>query len=144
MKPSNRDAGANSSRTYLFWEIRRRYIRNFFLSERFLLQKPITKIYIKKKGVAHYCDTRKYVKLRSTVYEYMIEQDKPISLLDIQEHIVSHHEGKFTKKMLHQFYLSRLLDELKLDGKITLADEYLYAEKGYCIRREKGAKLSFS
>ena len=67
----------------------------------------------------------------------MIEQDKPISLLDIQEHIVSHHEGKFTKKMLHQFYLSRLLDELKLDGKITLADEYLYTEKGYFIKREK-------
>ena len=139
MKPSNRDAGANSSRTYWFWEIRRRYIRNFFLSERFLLQKPITKIYIKKKGVAHYCDTRKYVKLRSTVYEYMIEQDKPISLLDIQEHIVSHHEGKFTKKMLHQFYLSRLLDELKLDGKITLADEYLYTEKGVFYKARKGS-----
>ena len=58
MKPSNRDAGANSA-TYLFWEIRRRYIRNFFLSERFLLQKPITKIILRKKGVAHYCDTRK-------------------------------------------------------------------------------------
>ena len=138
MKPSNRDAGANSSRTYLFWEIRRRYIRNFFLSESFYCKNRLRK-YIKKKGVAHYCDTRKYVKLRSTVYEYMIEQDKPISLLDIQEHIVSHHEGKFTKKMLHQFYLSRLLDELKLDGKITLADEYLYAEKGVLYKARKGS-----
>ncbi len=82
----------------------------------------------------------KYVKLRNAVYEYMMEQDKPISLLDIQEHIVSHHEGKFTKKMLHQFYLSRLLDELKLDGKITLADEeYLYAEKGVYYKARKGS-----
>ena len=102
MKPSNRDAGANSSRTYLFWEIRRRYIRNFFLSERFYCKTDYEN-YIKKKGVAHYCDTRKYVKLRSTVYEYMIEQDKPISLLDIQEHIVSHHEGKFTKRCCINF-----------------------------------------
>ncbi|GAO60221.1 hypothetical protein LamDB_37730 [Bacillus anthracis] len=61
MKPSNRDAGANSSRTNLFWEIRRRYIRNFFLSERFFYCKKTDyeKIYIKKKGVAKYCDTRK-------------------------------------------------------------------------------------
>ncbi len=131
MKPSNRDAGANSSRTNLFWEIRRRYIRNFFLSERFfLLQKNrLRKFILRRKGLRVTVTLEKYVKLRSTVYEYMIEQDKPISLLDIQEHIVSHHEGKFTKKMLHQFYLSRLLDELKLDGKITLADEYLYTEK---------------
>ena len=82
----------------------------------------------------------KYVKLRNAVYEYMIEQDKPISLLDIQEHIVSHHEGKFTKKMLHQFYLSRLLDELKLDGKITLADvEYSYADKGVYYKARRGS-----
>ena len=101
------------------------------------MQKPITKIIFRRKGLRIAVTLEKYVKLRSTVYEYMIEQDKPISLLDIQEHIVSHHEGKFTKKMLHQFYLSRLLDELKLDGKITLADEYLYTEKGYFIKREK-------
>ncbi len=43
------------------------------------------------------------------------------------------------KKMLHQFYLSRLLDELKLDGKITLADEYLYAEKGVFYKARKGS-----
>ncbi|ARO66200.1 Uncharacterized protein B5E39_3938 [Bacillus cereus] len=141
MKPSNRDAGANSSRTYLFWEIRRRYIRNFFLSERFfLLQKNrLRKFILRRKGLRITVTLEKYVKLRSTVYEYMIEQDKPISLLDIQEHIVSHHEGKFTKKMLHQFYLSRLLDELKLDGKITLADEYLYAEKGVLYKARKGS-----
>ena len=42
--------------------------------------------------------------------------------------------------MLHQFYLSRLLDELKLDGKITLADdEYLYAEKGVFYKARKGS-----
>lgn len=141
MKPSNRDAGANSSRTNLFWEIRRRYIRNFFLSERFFYcKKPITKKFIlRRKGLRSTVTLEKYVKLRSTVYEYMIEQDKPISLLDIQEHIVSHHEGKFTKKMLHQFYLSRLLDELKLDGKITLADEYLYTEKGVFYKARKGS-----
>ncbi|MDM5155496.1 hypothetical protein QUF88_17325 [Bacillus sp. DX1.1] len=82
----------------------------------------------------------KYIKLRSAVYEYMIEQDKPISLIDIQEHIVSHHEGKFTKKMLHQFYLSRLLDELKLDGKITLAEaEHLFGEKGVYYKARKGS-----
>ncbi|WP_231503946.1 MULTISPECIES: hypothetical protein [unclassified Bacillus (in: firmicutes)] len=70
----------------------------------------------------------------------MMEQDKPISLLDIQEHIVSHYEGKFTKKMLHQFYLSRLLDELKLDGKITLADdEYSYTNKGVYYKARKGS-----
>ena len=143
MKPSNRDAGANSSRTNLFWEIRRRYIRNFFLSERFLLQNRLRKFILRRKGLRVTVTLEKYVKLRSTVYEYMIEQDKPISLLDIQEHIVSHHEGKFTKKMLHQFYLSRLLDELKLDGKITLADEYLYTEKGVFYKARKGAKLSF-
>ncbi len=141
MKPSNRDAGANSSRTNLFWEIRRRYIRNFFLSERFfLLQKNrLRKFILRRKGLRSTVTLEKYVKLRSTVYEYMIEQDKPISLLDIQEHIVSHHEGKFTKKMLHQFYLSRLLDELKLDGKITLADEYLYTEKGVFYKARKGS-----
>ncbi len=141
MKPSNRDAGANSSRTYLFWEIRRRYIRNFFLSERFFYCKKnrLRKFILRRKGLRITVTLEKYVKLRSTVYEYMIEQDKPISLLDIQEHIVSHHEGKFTKKMLHQFYLSRLLDELKLDGKITLADEYLYAEKGVLYKARKGS-----
>ncbi len=141
MKPSNRDAGANSSRTYLFWEIRRRYIRNFFLSERFFCCKKnrLRKFILRRKGLRITVTLEKYVKLRSTVYEYMIEQDKPISLLDIQEHIVSHHEGKFTKKMLHQFYLSRLLDELKLDGKITLADEYLYAEKGVFYKARKGS-----
>ncbi len=141
MKPSNRDAGANSSRTYLFWEIRRRYIRNFFLSERFFYCKKnrLRKFILRRKGLRITVTLEKYVKLRSTVYEYMIEQDKPISLLDIQEHIVSHHEGKFTKKMLHQFYLSRLLDELKLDGKITLADEYLYTEKGVFYKARKGS-----
>ena len=139
MKPSNRDAGANSSRTYLFWEIRRRYIRNFFLSERFYCKNRLRKFILRRKGLRITVTLEKYVKLRSTVYEYMIEQDKPISLLDIQEHIVSHHEGKFTKKMLHQFYLSRLLDELKLDGKITLADEYLYAEKGVLYKARKGS-----
>ncbi len=141
MKPSNRDAGANSSRTYLFWEIRRRYIRNFFLSERFFYCKKnrLRKFILRRKGLRSTVTLEKYVKLRSTVYEYMIEQDKPISLLDIQEHIVSHHEGKFTKKMLHQFYLSRLLDELKLDGKITLADEYLYTEKGVFYKAGKGS-----
>ncbi len=141
MKPSNRDAGANSSRTYLFWEIRRRYIRNFFLSERFFCCKKTDyeKFILRRKGLRIAVTLEKYVKLRSTVYEYMIEQDKPISLLDIQEHIVSHHEGKFTKKMLHQFYLSRLLDELKLDGKITLADEYLYTEKGVFYKARKGS-----
>ncbi len=141
MKPSNRDAGANSSRTYLFWEIRRRYIRNFFLSERFFYCKKnrLRKFILRRKGLRITVTLEKYVKLRSTVYEYMIEQDKPISLLDIQEHIVSHHEGKFTKKMLHQFYLSRLLDELKLDGKITLADEYLYTEKGVLYKARKGS-----
>lgn len=104
MKPSNRDAGANSSRTYLFWEIRRRYIRNFFLSERFLLQKTdYEKFILRRKGLRITVTLEKYVKLRSTVYEYMIEQDKPISLLDIQEHIVSHHEGKFTKRCCINF-----------------------------------------
>lgn len=99
----------------------------------------LRKFTLKRKGLRITVTLEKYVKLRSTVYEYMIEQDKPISLLDIQEHIVSHHEGKFTKKMLHQFYLSRLLDELKLDGKITLADEYLYTEKGVFYKARKGS-----
>ncbi|WP_240514702.1 hypothetical protein [Bacillus cereus] len=106
-----------------------------------MLQKNrLRKFILRRKGLRSTVTLEKYVKLRSTVYEYMIEQDKPISLLDIQEHIVSHHEGKFTKKMLHQFYLSRLLDELKLDGKITLADdEYLYAEKGVFYKARKGS-----
>ncbi|EMA6343449.1 hypothetical protein ACO11K_002219 [Bacillus cytotoxicus] len=82
----------------------------------------------------------KYVKLRNAVYEYMMEQDKAISLADIQEYIESNHEGKFTKKMLHQFYLSRLLDELKLDGKITLADdECHHSEKGVYYKARKGS-----
>ena len=82
----------------------------------------------------------RYIKLRNAVYEYMIEEGKPISLLDIQKHIVSHHEGKFTKKMLHQLYLSRLLDELKLDGKIMLADDqYLYGEKRVYYQARKGS-----
>ncbi|WP_257155445.1 hypothetical protein [Bacillus cereus] len=106
-----------------------------------MLQKNrLRKHIIRRKGLRSTVTLEKYVKLRSTVYEYMIEQDKPISLLDIQEHIVSHHEGKFTKKMLHQFYLSRLLDELKLDGKITFADdEYRYAEKGVFYKAGKGS-----
>ncbi|MED1511048.1 MULTISPECIES: hypothetical protein [Bacillus] len=106
-----------------------------------MLQKNrLRKHIIRRKGLRSTVTLEKYVKLRSTVYEYMIEQDKPISLLDIQEHIVLHHEGKFTKKMLHQFYLSRLLDELKLDGKITLADdEYRYAEKGVFYKAGKGS-----
>ncbi|SME25525.1 hypothetical protein BACERE00175_04190 [Bacillus cereus] len=99
----------------------------------------LRKFIFRRKGLRSTVTLEKYVKLRSTVYEYMIEQNKPISLLDIQEHIVSHHEGKFTKKMLHQFYLSRLLDELKLDGKITLADEYLYTEKGVLYKARKGS-----
>ncbi len=58
----------------------------------------LRKFILRRKGLRVTVTLEKYVKLRSTVYEYMIEQDKPISLLDIQEHIVSHHEGKFTKK----------------------------------------------
>ncbi|WP_369903257.1 hypothetical protein [Bacillus manliponensis] len=64
----------------------------------------------------------KYVTLRNAVYEYMVEQESPITLLDIQQHMTSEHEGKFAKKMLQQFHLARLLDELKLDGLIALAD----------------------
>ena len=74
-----------------------------------MLQKNrLRKFILRRKGLRITVTLEKYVKLRSTVYEYMIEQDKPISLLDIQEHIVSHHEGKFTKKRLNQLYLSRL------------------------------------
>lgn len=64
----------------------------------------------------------KYVTLRNAIYDYMIEQGSPITLLEIQEYIASEYEGKFAKKMLQQFHLARLLDELKLDGLITLAD----------------------
>lgn len=66
----------------------------------------------------------KYITLRNAIYKYMEEQEEPMTLFDIQQHIATEHEGQFAKKMLQQFYLLRLLDELKLDGKITLAEQH--------------------
>ncbi|WP_176524715.1 hypothetical protein [Bacillus sp. AFS018417] len=95
-----------------------------------------------KKGVDIAVTIEKYITLRSAIYEYMEEQEEPITLLDIQEYIASEHKGKFAKKMLQQFYLLRLLDELKLDGKITLAEPHKYIDdKGiyYIVKEKRGS-----
>ncbi|ENQ3079742.1 hypothetical protein [Bacillus multifaciens] len=78
----------------------------------------------REEGSKHTVTLEKYITLRNAIYNYMEEKEEPITLLDIQQHITTEHEGEFAKKMLQQFYLLRLLDELKLDGKITLAEQH--------------------